>query len=826
MIDFTALTGGQAPQDETPRAVFMRLSRDPRFQFPRDIQTEVWNAWDAASDHRDNVIKLNVGSGKMVVGLVILQTALSRGKGPAVFACPNNQLVAQVIAEARNLGLSVTDDPRDASVRAGDAILVINIQTLFNGRSKFGVDETRIPIGTIIIDDAHACIATVQEQFRITIPNSHDVYTNLFSLFRDDLFRQSPARLLDIEASDPQAAIEVPFWSWQAQHRKVLEILHCSREDDVLQWTFPLLQDDLLVCRCVISGRELQIEPQFPPTDNIRAFDDAKHRVYMTATLADDSVLVTHFGADAETMPAPLVPTSPQIMGERMILLPQDINPDIDMSMMRDMLLSLAEQHNVVVIIPGGEKARQFWSPHASEMPLGDQVGVVVDKLRNGHVGLVVFSNRYDGIDLPGDACRVLAIFDLPEVSSLVEAQNSNALSETEPMLRRQIERIEQGMGRGVRSNDDYCVVILGGADLTRRIKSNEGRKLLTPPTRAQMDIAAQLAAQLIDAGIPEIRNVIDRALAREPAWVNAIRSATANVQQDNGLHLDPLSVAMRRAFDERRNNNNPSAAQILRDVTNQESNPKLKAWLDIRRAETINSDNPADAQRIVASARTKNRALIAPVAGRDYLKLQPDTRTQAETLQAFHTSRYIDPTMRILEAKSICDDLVFDPNKTREFETALNWLGLMIGSKAQRPENEIGEGPDNLWAWQTPSTYFVIEAKSGTTSNGGISRSDMGQMDQSLRWFADTYIGQTTPVAIMVHKHRNLGERASPIPGMRVMCEAELNNLKIAFQELCKSLGNSGAINDLDTISSLLKTHNLTPEKFIDTYTKPVLTN
>lgn len=96
-----------------------------------------------------------------------------------------------------------------------------------------------------------------------------------------------------------------------------------------------------------------------------------------------------------------------------------------------------------------------------------------------------------------------------------------------------------------------------------------------------------------------------------------------------------------------------------------------------------------------------------------------------------------------------------------------------------------------------------------------------MGQMDQSLRWFANTYIGQSAPIAIMVHKHRNLGERASPIPGMRVMCEPELNNLKIAFQELCKSLGNPGAINNLETISSLLKTHNFTPDKFVDTYTK-----
>lgn len=90
MVDFTKLGGGEPPKDETPRAVFMRLTRDARFQFPRDIQTEVWNAWDKVHDRRDNVIKLNVGSGKMVVGLVILQTVL----------CPSSYKMARISARA------------------------------------------------------------------------------------------------------------------------------------------------------------------------------------------------------------------------------------------------------------------------------------------------------------------------------------------------------------------------------------------------------------------------------------------------------------------------------------------------------------------------------------------------------------------------------------------------------------------------------------------------------------------------------------------------------------------------------------------------------
>lgn len=51
-----------------------------------------------------------------------------------------------------------------------------------------------------------------------------------------------------------------------------------------------------------------------------------------------------------------------------------------------------------------------------------------------------------------------------------------NILADSKAGLRRQMQRIE----RGVRSNNDYCVVLLCGAKLTSRIKSPEGRQMLT----------------------------------------------------------------------------------------------------------------------------------------------------------------------------------------------------------------------------------------------------------------------------------------------------------------------------------------------------------
>ncbi len=45
---------------------------------------------------------MNTGSGKTTVGLLMLQSCLNEGVGPAVYVVPDNYLVNQVCDEAKN----------------------------------------------------------------------------------------------------------------------------------------------------------------------------------------------------------------------------------------------------------------------------------------------------------------------------------------------------------------------------------------------------------------------------------------------------------------------------------------------------------------------------------------------------------------------------------------------------------------------------------------------------------------------------------------------------------------------------------------------------
>ena len=530
------------------------------------------------------MIKLNVGSGKTLVGLLLLKSSLNEHKGSALYVSPDNQLLLQVMQEAQALGLEVTDDPRDPDYAAGTKICVVNVYKLFNGKSVFGVGASRIGIGTVVIDDAHACVSTITEQFQITLPNTHDAYKKIVAALSEDLKGYNEARFLDIQAGDPRAHMEVPFWSWDSHHTQILRALHEHRSDNELQFTYPLLNEMLKQCRCVIGGQHLEIEPCFPATDLIHSFRRANRRIYMTATLADDSVIVTHFGAHPDNPVTPIVPSSSQSMGERMILMPQELNSDLTTADVRQLLAELAQNVNVVVILPS-TLATEDWKQVADQVLVGDGVADGIENLRRGHVGLTVLVNRYDGIDLPGDACRVLAIVDLPEVSSFVDLVDSEVLRGTTLNLRRQLERIEQGMGRGVRSNDDYCAVLLLGPKLTSRLRSPEGVAMLTPATSAQLDLSRRIAKKLNTPSVNEIKEVILQCIERDSNWIKVSKKILVSLETDDQLRLDPSKLAIRAAFDSARANQHEKSVTILDRAIDESDDLQVKAWLLSRKA-------------------------------------------------------------------------------------------------------------------------------------------------------------------------------------------------------------------------------------------------
>jgi len=331
-IDLDKINAGKGSKLLEPRDIFTALTHKPWSRL-RPEQGEVLKQWFDRRDNSDLVIKQNTGGGKTLVGLLIGRSSLNEDVGPAVYLVPDHYLIKQVMDEAPN-GIAVTTDHHDERFLAGGAILVTTFEKLVNGRSAFGVRGQKpvTRLGTVIVDDAHSALAAARHQFCPTLPLDCPGFGELLALFGEDLKRQSPKTFADLKNKDYTAALRVPPKATVERAAEALQILKKYGDDDTIKPFFfgwPFVADNLALAVITFTDRGVEIKMPCPPIDMIPAFSEARRRVYLTATLADESVLVTELGAAPDTIQNPITPERASDLGDRIILAPMSINPSL-----------------------------------------------------------------------------------------------------------------------------------------------------------------------------------------------------------------------------------------------------------------------------------------------------------------------------------------------------------------------------------------------------------------------------------------------------------------------------------------------------------------
>lgn len=325
----------------------------------------------------------------------------------------------------------------------------------------------------------HACISCIQEQFSITVPRTNVLYNLIANLFYDDMNAQAEGRFNEIvNSQNTFDNMMVPFWSWQEKITQVYQILASNRENDAVKFKFDLIKDCLKLSHCYISAKEISIIPNCTPIQKITSFDEAKRRIYMSATLPDDSPFSTVMGLDFDKKMTVISPEKANDIGERLIVVPKIINKDITEFEVRNAIAQKAEDYNVVVLVPSYAMA-ECWKSLGGIVLNSSNISQGIGLIKNNDKGLYVFVNRYDGIDLPDDACRIIVVDGLPNISNMNDRYEQEIVRKSKRIQREQIQRIEQGMGRGVRSSNDYCLVYLLGNQLTNVLYSDDGYEFL-----------------------------------------------------------------------------------------------------------------------------------------------------------------------------------------------------------------------------------------------------------------------------------------------------------------------------------------------------------
>lgn len=827
-LDFSGVanSGKKSNQKIEPRSIFMSLSpKSDKFEYPRDVQTEVWNEWFKVRSNKNNIIKMNTGSGKTTVGLLILQSCLNETGGPAVYVVPDNYLIAQVCQEANQLGVCVTQDPNSMNFGRGREILIINIYDLVNGKSIYGMrtNNRNISFKNILIDDIHACLSTIQNQTSIKIDRRSVLYEMVFNVFKDDLNDYDRGRMIDLERGDQYAEILVPFWIWQKKNFKVYEMIsNFNAEEDKnfalndVVFKFPLIKDYFKTCSVIISSNNIEITTKSIPINKIRSFVQSERRIFMTATLADDSDLVTALDIDPTSVTSAITPVNANDIGDRMILFPQVMNRHISIDSIKLKLKEYSTKANVVVLVPGRYRI-PYWSDVADMVLTTENITENISKLK-GHVGLIVLCNKYDGVDLSNDMCRILVIDGSPQLARKIDLYQQNADPSNKLIISHTIQKIEQGMGRGVRSANDYCVVLLTGTDLSNLIYNQGGRECFSESTKMQLEFSDKICDQLHNPTVDQIFEVANVCLDRTEEWVSNSKAFISEAKYSKNIVFSPLALANRDAFNQLEACNWKEASRIIAEAASIIDERTTKGLFLQTQAEYINLYDQIEAQRIQTKAKQMNPLLLKPIANYSANKLT-NAKLQAENLISTFKNKRYDLNGYGIAVLSILDSLAFASIPAYEFERAIMELSEHIGIPSSRPDAEEHNGPDNLWALGN-GQYLVIECKNEVKAEK-LSKDNCNQLNSSVVWFDNNYDNMKC-LPIIICQTRTIENNANLTPQTRIVESESLDKLKQQIREFSETVIQSNLFCDMDKLAAAINHYHLNGSEIGIMYSKP----
>jgi hypothetical protein len=839
MVDFAKLRKRkEAPASLDPYDIFQTLDKKTGKDELRASQKGVLSEW--FSDHRgdaDVVVKLHTGQGKTLVGLLMLLSTAKETGSPVLYLCPNNHLVDQTLHQASDFGVPAVSaeaggGPLPASFLNGQSILVANYNLLFNGRSRFGVvgsGKDPISLGGIVLDDAHRGIEIIRSAFAITLRKTSGgdearAYDEILTLFKESLERQGAGTYKNIQEGESRL-LAVPFWSWRDKRNDALTILNSYRENvDAIGFPWDLLKDRLSDCICLITGRELEIFPRITPVQALPSFSGSPRRIYLSATLTEDSYLVRDLGVRPEAVTRPLSRGDVPYSGERLVLLPSLVNPDARRNHILAWFCEFAKKHpelGSVAIVPSTAKARD-WEVAGARVPHRDDIEDIlaefsadVNKRRSNRV--LVLNNRYDGVDLPDDICRVLCLDSIPGHTTLWEWYQSIVRRNSKDSYRRIAQRVEQGMGRGIRGSSDYCVIIVAGDDLTSFLTVAGKRAHFSPEVNRQIETGLHLVGQIQEQGrgTSATEQVVLQVLRRETDWKEYYNETMENLPV-----RPPVESEVETAGRERAAELNYLAGRYAEAVEDAQwlidkSQGEDKGWYLQMKAMYLDKVDRRQAMDAQLTAWRSNPQLLKPEEGIEISKKIPAVTRRGDRIREL-IAEFRNWAELVVEVRGRLD---FSFGVSSEvFEDGVEQLGRLLGFESTRPERDLKVGPDNLWRSEG-NWAWLIECKNEVAAGTGeISQDYCEQLSNSAGWFQDRY--GFDPVAVSAHPATTMAARAFPPCPVYVLDPARLQELVSKIEGFYLGLKDTPLANlDAKALESRLSTAGLSTDKLMGAF-------
>src|SRR3984957_7841453 len=741
-----------------------KLLRDlPRRKIPDVLphQREIMRTYaSTALDDSDVALQMPTGSGKTLVGLLIGEWRRRRAQERVVYLCPTRQLVNQVIEQAEEkyglTALGFTGRIKDyepsakAEYKNADRIAVTTYSSLFNTNPYF--DDADV----LIVDDAHAGEGYISGLWSVRIERTREEHVALHKAIRNVL-----KPLLDSSgfvrlsgkldgAADRGWVDKLPTPEFLSVREELVEVLDAGTEGIDLRHPWSMVREHLHACQLYLSSQEILIRPLIPPTWTHPAFANPKQRIYMSATLGAGGDLERLVGRPTiRRLPVP-EGWDRQGVGRRFFIFPGMSLRDEKVDDLRRKLMRVAGRS--LVLVPS-DKMRDDLAQDVEEH-LGfetfsaDDIEDSKKPFIEAKKAVAVVANRYDGIDFPGEECRLLFIEGLPKATNIQERFLMSRMGANVLFNERIQTRILQAIGRCTRSLEDYSAVVVAGEELPDYLADIRRRKFLHPELQAELTFGIE---QSKDTAVRDIIENFETFLENGEEWEEGNQEIVARrkqATQEPFPAMDDLTAAAECEIEFQARlwqGDYEAALAAAESVLAKLSASELRgyraswhylagavAWLGANAGESMLSAKARKHFDMAKGAASGIPWLVRlaryqsekpPVDLVDNALMEQVERVEAvlEQLGTIHDRSFAKREREILEGLASEDD----------FETSHKLLGELVGFDSGKVETE---GSPDPW-WISGKLCFVFEDYVGAQKGAAVDVTKARQVSSHPQW-------------------------------------------------------------------------------------------
>lgn len=718
---------------------------------------------------RDVALELPTGAGKTLVGGLIAEWLRRSEQRPVAYLCPNRQLAVQAAERLREYGVPTSlligrvnrwDPIQRVRFTSAEAVAVSVYHHVFN--TNPGIAGA----GTLLFDDAHAGEQPVASAWSITVTREEPAYQSVLSVLADALDPAVVASLREdnsIRRYGKHVFLASPaVVAYKASElEQVLNGAVATRQLDEHQ-SYPLstLAGHLGRCMIYVSHRRLLIRPLISPTESHSAFAGAQRRVYMSATLGSGGELERAFGRrKIHRMPVPRG-WDKQGTGRRFFVFPgltKELSHD-DKQLAPWLENTIIAHGRAALLTPSDHQAAALLAAILPQghIPLdGHTVEQDMSMFTSTPNAVLNLANRYDGVDLPDDACRLLILSGLPAHGDLQERFLYEELGAGAVLQERIRARIIQGSGRATRNAKDYATVVVIGDSLTNFMFRPDVLCALRQELQAEIEFGR---TQSLGQSIDDVDENIGWFRDQTAEWLDVEAEITAD--RDNRERTDPPATAELAAaapaevaaIEAWWDGDLEQALEHAHTVVGalgkcREAQRYAALWLYLAACWTrILADQRGDttgtlsraAKAFIDRARTAGRGTTwlsylagpaAAITGADYDDLD---RLAAQTI-AKRISAWKDAHEKALTEATAG---LAQP-QWKKYEAGLKTLGWFAGATEVFDSGGAQAAPDSTWIF-SDKLWVAWEAKSEADPKSSVSAKYAREASSHLRFIAD----------------------------------------------------------------------------------------